>query len=154
MSKFLPVTCVVLVASSLLTACNDTPQDTHPLQLVSKRQALFKQMTKTLEPMGLVARDHKVYDAQEFKANALSLQHLSIQPWALFTADGNYPPTRAKPEVWSQADEFKQAQNSYLVAVDQLVTASDAGDVAALRIRVEEVQKSCKTCHNKFRNER
>jgi cytochrome c556 len=123
------------------------------LQLVSKRQAIFKQMTKTLEPMGLVARDHKAYDAQEFKAFALSLQHLSSQPWVLFAADGNYPPTRAKSEVWSKANEFKLAQDSYLAAVDGLVKVSASGDMPALRTRVDEVQKSCKNCHTKFRSE-
>ena len=41
-------------------------------------------------------------------ASALALQELASQPWAYFTADGNYPPTRAKPEVWSQAGEFKR----------------------------------------------
>jgi cytochrome c556 len=144
---------LVLVVSSFLLACNDTPKDAHPLQLVSKRQAIFKQLTKTLEPMGLVVRDHKAYDPQEFKANALSLQHLSSQPWALFTSEGNYPPTRAKPEVWSKATEFKLAQDSYMAAVEALVKAAATGELPVLRTRVEELQKSCKDCHNRFRNE-
>jgi len=146
---------ITLVASSvLLSACSDRVKDTHPQQVVSKRQAIFKKFTKTLEPMGLVARDRQDYVKSEFVASALALQELSSQPWPYFTADGNYPPTRAKPEVWSQAAEFKQAQDKFLAAVDTLVQVADSADRAAIRSSVEAVQASCKSCHDQFRSDR
>jgi cytochrome c556 len=137
----------------MLSACGDAAKDTHPKQLVSQRLAIFKKFTKTLEPMGLVARDRKDFVKSEFMASALALQELSTQPWALFSADGNYPPTRAKPEVWSKAEAFKQAQDSYLSAVNQLVKVSDGVDMDALRSAVDAVQKNCKSCHETFRSE-
>lgn len=144
-----------LIASTLwLGACSDQAKDTHPQQLVSKRQALFKKFTKTLEPMGLVARERKDYDKGEFQTNALALQELSSQPWALFPTDGNYPPTRAKPEVWQKPADFKQAQDRYQSAVDQLVKVSASADMPAIRTAVNEVEKSCKSCHDSFRTER
>ena len=151
MKKFFLLT--LIAAAVTLTACSDRVKDTHPDQLVTKRQAIFKKFTKTLEPLGRVARDRQDYVRVEFMANAQALQELSSQPWAYFTADGNYPPTRAKPEVWSQAAEFKQAQTSYLAAVDQLVKISGDNDLPAIRASVDAVQKSCKSCHEKFRNE-
>ena len=145
---------LTLVAATVtLTACSDRVKDTHPDQLVTKRQAIFKKFTKTLEPLGMVARDRQDYVRVEFMANAQALQELSTQPWVYFTADGNYPPTRAKPEVWSQAAEFKQAQDKYLTTVDQLVKVSGDNDMPAIRASVDAVQKSCKSCHEKFRNE-
>ena len=146
------LTCLV-AATVLLSACNDRIQDTHPQQVFSKRQAIFKNFTKTLEPMGLVARDRQNYVKAEFMANAAALQELSTQPWAYFTADGNYPPTRAKPEVWAKAGEFKQAQDNYLAAVDQLVKVSGSADLPAIRASVTAVEKSCKSCHEKFRSD-
>jgi len=143
----------LVAATTLLAACSDRAKDTHPQQLLSKRLALFKQFTKALEPMGLVARDRKDYVKADFMASALELQTLSSQPWAYFSADGNYPPTRAKPEVWSKAAEFKQAQDSYLATVDQLVKVSGSGDLPAIRTSVDAVQKSCKSCHDQFRND-
>ena len=151
MQKIFLLTLVAAVVT--LTGCSDRAKDTHPDQLVSKRQAIFKKFTKTLEPLGMVARDRQDYVRVEFMANAQALQELSSQPWAYFTADGNYPPTRAKPEVWSQAAEFKQAQTSYLAAVEQLVKISGDNDLPAIRASVDAVQKSCKSCHEKFRNE-
>lgn len=148
------LTLVTLIATTaLLSACSDRVKDTHPQQLVTKRQALFKKFTKSLEPLGMVARDRQDYVRVDFMANAQALQELSTQPWVYFTADGNYPPTRAKPEVWSQATEFKQAQMTYLAAVDQLVKVSGSNDMPEIRSSVDAVQKSCKSCHDKFRNE-
>jgi len=154
MLKFLPIKLVLLSSILLLGACGDKVKDTHPQQLVTQRQAVFKKMTKTLEPMGLVARERESYIKVQFQAQALELQELAGQPWAFFTADGNYPPTRAKPEVWQKTAEFKQAQDSFLGRVDQLVKVSGSADQVAIRSAVDGVEKSCKSCHEQFRNER
>jgi hypothetical protein len=78
------ITLALVSATLLLGACSDKVKDTHPQQLVSKRQALFKQMTKALEPMGLVARERQDYVKSEFQANAEALKELSRQPWVFF----------------------------------------------------------------------
>jgi len=135
-------------------ACSDAGKDTHPDKLVTKRQAIFKKFTKALEPMGLVARERNDYVKAEFVANAQALQELSKQPWVYFSAEGNYQPSRAKPEVWTQADDFKKAQTNYLTAVDQLVAVSGSADLPKIKTAVDEVQKSCKTCHDQFRLDR
>ncbi len=142
-----------VVSLQALSACDGTPKDTHPDQPVTKRKVLFKSFTKTLEPMGMVARDRKDYNPREFNVSALELQKLSTQPWVYFTADSNYPPTRAKPEAWSQSADFKLAQDKYINTVNQLVKAAQGGDMAVIRPAVEEVQKSCKACHTQFRND-
>jgi cytochrome c556 len=144
----------LLAITVLLSACSDRVKDTHPQQLVSKRQALFKKFTKTLEPMGLVARDRQDYVKADFMASAVALQELATQPWAYFTADGNYPPTRAKPEVWSQGGEFKLAQDSFLVNVNKLAEVSGSSDLPAIRASMDAVEKSCKSCHDQFRSDR
>jgi len=145
---------ITLLASTfLLSACSDRIKDTHPQQLVSKRQVLFKKFTKTLEPMGLVARDRQDYVRADFVASAQSLQGLASEPWAYFTADGNYPPTRAKPEVWSQSGEFKKAQDRFITAVNKLVEVSGSADLPTIRASVEAVEKSCKSCHDQFRSD-
>ncbi|OIP14960.1 MAG: cytochrome C [Comamonadaceae bacterium CG_4_9_14_3_um_filter_60_33] len=151
MQKFTLITLAAAVA--LLSACSDRVRDTHPQQLVSKRQAIFKKFTKTLEPMGLVARDRQDYVKASFVASAEALQELASQPWQYFSADGNYPPTRAKPEVWSQPGDFKLAQDKFLAATDALVQVAGSADLPAINASVEAVQASCKSCHNKFRSE-
>jgi cytochrome c556 len=144
----------ICAATCLLLACSDAGKDTHPDQLVTKRQAIFKKFTKALEPMGLVARERNDYIKTEFMANAQALQELSKQPWVYFSAEGNYQPSRAKPEIWTRPDDFKKAQTGYLTAVDQLVAVSGSSDMPSIKAAVDEVQKSCKTCHDQFRLDR
>jgi cytochrome c556 len=141
-----------LCAALCLAACSDVPEDTHPQKLVSQRQAIFKDFTRTLEPMGLAARERKPYVPGEFMASALALQRLSTQPWVHFSADGNYPPTRAKPEVWQQPAEFLRAQQVFTGRVDELVAAAQAGTLEGVRPAVGAVEAACKACHDRFRN--
>ena len=136
-----------------LSACSDAVKGTHPNQPVTKRKAIFKQFTKTLEPMGMVARGRKDYNPREFNINALELQKLTSQPWVLFTADSNYPPTLAKPAVWEKPAEFQGAQDKFQVTVKELVEASQGSDLDRIKAAVNAVQNSCKTCHDQFRNE-
>lgn len=154
MSKLFPLVLSLLASTVLLGACSDSAKDTHPEQWLTKRTTIFKKMTKTLEPLGLVARGHKDHVKSEFVEGAAALKALSTQPWANFPVDGNYPPTRAKPEVWSKPAEFKQAQDNYLATVDKLVEVSGSGDMTAIGTAVNAVEKSCKSCHEQFRNER
>lgn len=151
--KLLVTLLITAVAALGLSACSEAAKDTHPDQLVTKRKALFKQFTKTLEPMGMVARGRKDYNPREFNINALELQKLTSQPWALFTADSNYPPTLAKPAVWDKPAEFQGAQDKFQVTVKELVEASQGSDLERIKAAVNSVQNSCKTCHDQFRNE-
>lgn len=141
----------VLAVTLGLAACSEAPKDTHPEQLVSKRQALFKQFTRTLEPMGLVARDREPYQPDALLAQAQELQRLASQPWPLFTPDGNYPPTKALAKVWDEPAAFEQAQRLYITRVDALVAAAQGRDVAVVRKAVNDVELACKSCHDRFR---
>jgi cytochrome c556 len=145
---FLAIACTLALAG-----CNDEPLDTHPGQPVAQRRLLFKQFTRTLEPMGMVARERKAFNRPEFIASAKEMQELARQPWRYFTADSNYAPTHAKAEVWLKAAEFKQAQETLQNKANELAGLAQNGSVEDIRTAVNELQKSCKTCHNQFRND-
>jgi cytochrome c556 len=151
MSKPLLSTLLALGVVLSLGACGTQPEDTHPDQPVSKRRAIFKQIMRTLEPLGMVAREREAYNQQAFLAGALELKQLSTRPWPHFTPDSNYPPTRAKAEVWQKPAEFKQAQEKLQVAVNQLAKAAESGNLDIIRTAVKDVEKSCKACHEQFR---
>jgi cytochrome c556 len=136
-----------------LTACFEPIKDTHPEQVLTKRRALFKQFTRTLEPIGLVASGRKEYKPAEFLALVQDLDKLSSKPWVYFPADGNYSPTRARPVVWSQPQAFKAAQDTYQASVQTLLQAAQAGQQEPVQKAVEAVVASCKACHKNFRYE-
>jgi cytochrome c556 len=152
MSTLLRPVCVLLSVVSL-TACFEPAKDTHPNQVLTKRKALFKQFTRTLEPIGLVTSGRKDYNKEEFLADVQDLEKLSTKPWAYFPPDGNYPPTHAKAAVWSQPAEFKRAQDQYVETVQQLLKAAQAGDLDRIKVATNNVVSSCKACHRDFRSD-
>jgi cytochrome c556 len=141
--------CVLLCLG--LSACVEPLNDTHPDQVLTKRRALFKQFTRAMEPIGLVASGRNAYKPAEFLALVQDLDKLSTKPWAYFPADGNYPPTHAKAAVWSQPEAFKAAQESYQASVHALLLAAQAGQFEAVQRAVDGVTNSCKACHKDFR---
>jgi cytochrome c556 len=142
-----------VLLSMTLTACFEPIKDTHPDQVLTKRRALFKQFTRALEPMGLVASGRKEYKPEEFLAMAQDLNTLSSKPWVYFPADGNYPPTHARPAVWSQPEAFKAAQEKYQASVHALLVAAQGGKLELVQMGLESVTASCKACHKEFRFE-
>jgi cytochrome c556 len=136
-----------------LTACFDPIKDTHPDQVLTKRRALFKQFTRAMEPIGLIASGRNEFKQDEFLALVQDLEKLSTKPWAYFPADGNYPPTHAKPAVWSEPVAFKQAQEKYQISVHGLLLAAQGGKIDQVQQAVDAVTNSCKACHKDFRYE-
>jgi cytochrome c556 len=140
-----------IVVTLTLTACSNEVQDTHPNQPVTKRKAIFKQMLRTLEPMGMVVREREDYDRQTFLGSAQKLNQLATEPWMHFTADSNYPPTRAKPEVWQEPAKFTQAQKKLEESTEKLLRAAESGNMELIRPALNSVEESCKSCHQQFR---
>lgn len=151
MRNFKVAACVLLCLG--LGACLEPAKDTHPDQVFTKRRALFKQFTRAMEPMGLVASGRKDFKQDEFLVMAQDLEKLSSKPWVYFPVDGNYPPTHARPAVWSQPDAFKQAQDHYIGTVHKLVQATQGGKLEDVQRAVNDVTNSCKACHKDFRYE-
>lgn len=143
---------LLLVAGLTLAACSPSePPDTHPGQPVTKRKQAFKEIVRTFEPMGLMVRGRDEFNQAEFLANAQELQRLAQLPWAYFTPDSNYPPTRAKEAVWSRNAEFRQAGEQFVLVTAELAGAAKTGDRAAIDAAYQRVHQSCQSCHREFR---
>jgi cytochrome c556 len=144
---------LAIIATLTMTGCFDAPKDTHPDLVLTKRKSVFKQMNNAFEPLVKAANGRSNFSKDAFLAQTQDLGTLSAKPWVFFPADGNYPPTHAKPEVWSKPQEFKAAQDTYLAAVRQLQAIALTGDMDQIRPAVAAVDDGCKACHQKFRNE-
>ena len=144
---------IIISCALTLNACSGEPEDTRPGQPVAHRRQLFKQFTRTLEPMGMVARERKAFNRSEFLASAQELQQVSSKPWPYFTPDSHYPPTHAKAEVWLKASEFQQAQDAFQAKTNELAALARSGTLEEIRAAVNNVERSCKSCHRQFRND-
>lgn len=60
------------------------------------------------------------------------------------------PGTRAKPEVWSNRQDFLNQATDMALAADMMLSAARADDSAALGTALENARAACKGCHDKF----
>jgi cytochrome c556 len=64
---------------------------------------------------------------------------------------GGTPPTRAKPEVFTDP-KVREVGRAMRQEVTKLVEVSKAGDIAAIRTQFQATAKSCDNCHDDYRN--
>ncbi|GAB2182141.1 cytochrome c [Denitratisoma sp. agr-D3] len=139
-----------LSLSSLLVACGPV-QDTRPGQPVAHRQAAFKAMLKTFEPMGVMLREED-FKADRFRELAKDLVTKREGPWQYFGADTNYPPSHAKAGVWETPEKFESAKQEFMTATDQLLVAAEKGERGPVEKAYSRVHESCKACHKQFKD--
>ena len=133
----------------MLTACGD-PEDTRPGKPVKTRQEAFKAVLRAYEPMTKMVKEGDI-DPDKFAALAATFMTKRDGPWSHFGPDTNYPPTKAKPAVWAKAAEFDQAKAEFLAATDAMSVVAQAKDQGKIEAAYGRVFKSCKSCHDSFR---
>lgn len=141
----------IVLAVLLLTACSSPEPDTHAGQPVARRVAAFKKMLQEMEQMGMVIRRRQEYKKAEFIEKARELQKLAQEPWQYFTADSNYPPTRAKPDIWEHPRNFAEFRKELDESLNQLVSAAESGNMEKIVPAYASVEDSCDACHKRFR---
>ena len=133
-----------------LSACSKPVEDTRPGQPVKTRQTAFKEMLRVFEPMGTMLRDGK-YNAGKFELMAAELITKRDAPWMHFSPDTNYPPTKAKPEVWEKQAEFEKARVSFFNSTDALLVAAQGKELKGVTDAYAKVYDDCQSCHQTFK---
>ncbi|MDF0604879.1 cytochrome c [Neisseriaceae bacterium TC5R-5] len=118
---------------------------------IKERQEIFKQYKPVVGNMGKMVKGEKPYNKDEFAKLASELEALSQKPWQHFPAGSNKGKTEAKPEIWSKPTEWQQAIDNHKAATAKLKQVSANGDLAAIKVQFGATQKTCKACHDSFR---
>jgi cytochrome c556 len=61
--------------------------------------------------------------------------------------------TLAKPDIWQQPAEFKAGQVAMSEQAGKLAKVANSDDVGAIKAQWQALGKTCKGCHDKFREE-
>ena len=122
-------------------------------QLVQYRRAMLTVMAANFAPLGNMASGKAPWDAKDFTLRA---QRLHMMATAL--PEGFIPESRAganskaKPEMWTERAEFDRLLNNLQARVNELSSATQAGNVDQMKSRVGPVGEACRACHDKYRN--
>jgi cytochrome c556 len=117
---------------------------------IEDRQAGMKQVGKAMGAFAAIAKGEAAYDAAVVKTNADSMLEGFKKAFPNFTAGSEKgpPETYAKPEIWSDPEGFKAAQDKVLTAVEAMAATSDE---AGFKTALAGLGDACKGCHEKFR---
>ena len=119
---------------------------------VEHRQGIFSAMKWYFAPMGAMIKGEIDYDQAEFprRAELLSaLTHMAEEGFVANSAEG----TEAKPEIWENMDKFSGGFDQLQSNAAALVEASKSGDMGMIKPAFGEVAKTCKGCHDNFRED-
>lgn len=59
--------------------------------------------------------------------------------------------TAAKPEIWSNPDDFRTFQDAFLAQARRFHSATSIGEASAIRSEARRLGAQCKACHDRFR---
>ena len=137
---------LALGAGFTLTAHSQSPE-----AMVKQRQAAMTLQGKYFGPLGAMAQGKMPFNAELVARNAAYLSVLDKMAWDGFSESTKGVKSRALPAIWSEAGKFKEAQDSFIAAVSQLVEASKSGDESKMKGAIGGVGKTCGGCHDEFR---
>lgn len=124
------------------------PPPASAAQMVTMRQAAMDMSAAVAGGIkGAVERGAPL-KSQGFAARGLAKWAGSLT--AAFAAATPGVPSRAKPEVWSDAAGFAARAATFKVAADQLSAAIAADDRPAFDSATAAVSASCKGCHDAY----
>ncbi len=90
------------------------------------------------------------YDQGLFQRDAERVAFLSKLPKDGFIAGSDTGDTKAKPEIWSKAELFKEDNDLLENETAKLAELAKGGDFELIKTQFGKVQKACKTCHDDF----
>ena len=150
MKKFVPV----LVALAAAVTAHSAFAQAKPEDAIKYRQAAFTVMAKHFGSLGAMANGKAPYDAKVAAADADVLAAVATLPFTAFGpgTDKGAIKTEAKPEVWKDADKFKQADDAMQTEMAKLIPAARSGSLDQLKAAFGPTGKTCKGCHDDFKS--
>jgi len=138
------------LAVGALLALPAAAQFAKPEDAIKYRQSAFFVLGQHFGRLGAMANGRAPYNAAAAAVDAEVAAGASKLPWAAFgpgTEGG-----KAKPEIWKEQAKYKELAEKSMTELGKLQAAAKAGNLDALKAQFEPTGKTCKACHDDFRN--
>lgn len=93
-------------------------------------------------------------NAGNLAAHTQGMADLSKVTGSIFPEGSDFGETTALPAIWEKPDEFAKAVKMFQDAAAGMNTAAMSGDMAAAGAAFGGLGKSCKNCHETFREKK
>lgn len=143
----------IVAFAGLATALPAAAQFAKPEDAIKYRKAGMTMMAAHFGRVAAMANGRVPFDAKVAAENVEIATALSKLPYAGFMAGTDKGDTKAKPEIWTDADKFRTAIARMQDEMVKLNAAAKGGNIDAIKAAAGEVGKACKGCHDDFRKE-
>lgn len=142
----------VLASLAAGSAAAQVPAD----RAVKYRQSALTVMSTSFGRIGAHVKGDIKLDAAALASNAQVVDLMSHYAFDGFIQGTPQPSTTgkgAKADIWKEWDKFKKMQGDLQAATAKLSAAAKSGDAEAIKTAFGETGKSCKACHDAFRDQ-
>jgi cytochrome c556 len=123
-----------------------------PEEAVEYRQSVYNVIGWHWSPMAAMVQKKRDFNADEFIQHATIVEFLSPLPIHGFMPETKAQSgTKARKEIWENWADFEQKMNDMNSKSRELLTAAKTKDEKAIRRAFLSAAKSCKVCHDEYR---
>ena len=120
---------------------------------IEDREAGMKQVNRATGALVPIFKGEKPFDSEAVTNATSGIREGFEKSFAAFPENSKEgpPETRAKPEIWTNPQDFKAEQNTAMTALEAVAASTDE---ASFKAAFTALGKSCSSCHEKFRRPR
>ncbi|MCL1123072.1 c-type cytochrome [Shewanella surugensis] len=144
-------TSTVMAASVADTA--PTNNFKKPEDAVKYRQSAFSLMAYNFGDIGAMLKGKKPYDAATVTVRAENVAALSKLPLEGFIQVKGLDQRDALNKIWDEKARFNEKMQTLQKNASLLVVAAQSGDKRAVQKAFMETGKSCKSCHDNYKQD-
>ncbi len=148
---------VLIALASVAGLCSALPasaQFQKPEDAVKYRKAAFTVMGTHFGRIGAMVQGKAPFDGAAAAANAEIVADLAKLPFSAFV-EGTSGTDKGSPKasVWSERAKFDEGARAMQSEVAKLAVAAKANNLDTLKAAFGSAAKTCKSCHDTFRND-
>jgi cytochrome c556 len=138
---------VVFLSAAVFAIAQTKPEDS-----IKYRRSAMYLVGANFGPLAAMAQGKRPYDKDAAIKHANIVAFVSKLPLEGFVPGTDTGDTKAKPEIWQDQEDFKAKMDKMNQETAKLGQVAQTGDFEALKAQVGETGKTCKSCHDKFKN--
>lgn len=118
---------------------------------VKYRQSAFFVMQQNFGRVAGMAAGKIPFDAKVAAESAAVAEYMSKLPFAAFGPGTNKGDTKAKAAIWTNKAKFDDDASKMQAEMVKLTAAANTGNLDAIKVAVNAVGGTCKSCHDDFK---
>lgn len=120
--------------------------------VINHRKGVYQAIGGNMKALVMIVKGG-VPHAGDAKYHAEQIAALSKLTEKVFPKGSDFGDTEAKPDIWSKPDDFKKVMAAFQAQAEKTAKVAAGGDLKATAAEVGELGKTCKGCHDNFRQQ-